>query len=145
VTTHLSIATEGLSPSIFSHRLFASLGFGYSVEVIVTPIPVPPIPPSTPSAGGRRSTWTYEEPPKYNITFIIRWDGKVLARSYKHILLDTVVGIVVKFKAINIFASFKGLKIMKTLFETKLNSSKQTPIDISVQAKPPTFSVKRKI
>lgn len=145
MSSHLSIATEGLAPSTFSHRLFAALGFGYSVEVIVTPIPVPPVQ----GGGGGRNNW-YEEVPKYDITFIIRWDGKVVARSYKNILFDTVIGIVVKFKSIkdiNIYASFKELKIIKALFDAKLSSSKTAPVDITVhetvQEKQPTITVKQ--
>lgn len=139
MTAHLSIATDGLAPSIFSHRLFASLGFGYSVEVIVTPLPVTP---KESAAGGN---WSYDELPKYDITFIIRWDGKVVTRGYKNILFDTVIGIVVKFKSINIFASFKGLKIIQTVLDVRLNSSKGTTIDISAKEKQPTFSVKRAV
>lgn len=139
MSAHLSIATEGLAPSIFSHRLFASLGFGYSVEVIVTPLPVTPK-----ESGAGSGNWTYDEVPKYNITFIIRWDGKVVARSYKNILLDTVVDIVVKFKSINIYASLKGLKIIHRVLDVKLKSTTHAPVDISVQEKQPTFSVKRK-
>lgn len=143
MTVHLSMATEGLAPSIFSHRLFASLGFGYSVEVIITPLPV--IPSGVGIGGGISSDRSrkYDSTPLYDITFIIRWDGKVVTRSYKNILFDTVIGIVIKFKAINIFASFKGLKIIRALLDVRMNSSKHTPIDISVQEKQPTFSIKR--
>lgn len=140
MSAHLSIATEGLAPSIFSHRLFASLGFGYSVEVIVTPLPVLP----KESGGVSKGKYSYDEPPKYDITFIMRWDGKVVARSYKNILFDTVIDIVVKFKSNNIVVKFKSLKIIQTLLDVKLNSNKHTPIDISVREKQPTFSVKRK-
>lgn len=151
MSSHLSIATEGLAPSTFSHRLFAALGFGYSVEVIVTPIPVPPVQ----SGGGGRNKWSYEEViPQYDITFIIRWDGKLVTRSYKNILFDTVIGIVVKFnsiKDINIYASFKELKIIKSLFDAKLSSSKTAPVDITVhetvheteQEKQPIITVKQ--
>lgn len=95
--------------------------------------------------GGGGGGWVYDSLPLYDITFIIRWNGKVIKRSYRNILFDTVIGIVVKFRSVSIYASFKRLKVIQTLFGTKLHSSKPTDINISVQEKQPTFSVKRKL
>jgi hypothetical protein len=134
MSNHLSIASEGLAPTVFSHKIFAKLGFGYSVEVIITPAP-------TVSSGGGR--YIYDNTVHYDITFIIRWDSRVITKSYRNILFDTVARIYVKFKELRISTYMISSRIISSLFTTKLNSINTTPIDISVNEKPTDISVKR--
>ena len=133
MTPHYNIATAGIRAG---HRILAKLGFGYSVEVVITPI----IP--HPSGGGG---YIYDDTIQYDITFIIKWNDRIVVKRFRNILFDTIANISIKIKKLSIAVKYIGSNIISTYFYSKLNSTKSTPIDISVKDKPIIILAKRKL
>lgn len=129
--SHLSIATNGLAPKIFSHLQFALFGWA-SVEIIVTPI--------TPYGGGSVGE-IYD---RYNITVVIHWNGKVIRRTYAHVMFDTLIDIVAKLKTLSIAIKHRGTSIINTVFRIQLNSINPTGIDVDIKERPVEITAKQR-
>jgi len=137
-TSSLSIATQGLAPSIFSAKRIALFGYGF-IDVIITPVPIPV--PQQPSYGGGGQVvpgFTYD------VTFIIQWNGKTIRRTYTNLMFDAVIKVVAKFKQLSISARYSMASIINTLVNVKLNSTKTvSPITASATEKPLEIKAKR--
>lgn len=82
----VSIATEGLSPSVFSHSLLAKLGFGYNVEITIVPVA---------DSGGPAGV-AYPDLRQYLITVKIRkkdkqWSYSMEANMFEMKTLERVI------------------------------------------------------
>lgn len=111
MSDHLSIATEGLAPSVFSHKLFASLGFGFDVEVIITPKPLD-------TGGGSGSIPDLRE---YLITVKVTRKGKVWVKSIEanQFELKTLEKVLITFKKINTIVENISIQIKNSMIQSK--------------------------
>ena len=108
--THYNIATEGIRAG---HKILSKLGFGFSVEVIITPKPV--------DTGGGAAGRSIPDLREYLITVKIRRKDKVWSASLdaNHFQMKSFERIIVTFKSINAYVENISFKINNGLVKTK--------------------------
>lgn len=109
-TAHYNIATEGIRAG---HKLLASLGFGFSVEVIIQPKPV--------DTGGGAAGRSIPDLREYLITVKITRKDKVWIKSIdaNHFEMKTLERVLISFKKINAVVENISIQIKESMIKSK--------------------------